>query len=53
MLSFVLDVSSISAAAESAFCSETFPRRAFFSSSFDDNSARKAEEADEDAGKRF
>jgi len=55
MLSFASELSSISAAAESAFCSDTlflFIVVSSLSSPFD-KSARKASDVDEDAGKRF
>ena len=52
MLSFASELSSISAAAESAFCSDTLFLFVIVSSSFD-KSARKASDVDEDAGKRF
>jgi hypothetical protein len=52
MLSFASELSSISAAAESAFCSDTLFLFVLVSSSFD-KSARKASDVDEDAGKRF
>ena len=49
---FASELSSISAAAESAFCSDTLFLFVIVSSSFD-KSARKASDVDEDAGKRF